>query len=155
MSTASIVDLKKSNDSVAQTLVRFTKLFNNLSAGNIGDIVDVYTKDVEFQDPFSKVTGLDSLANYFKSAYGNVLDCRFDFEEPVISGNNICIAWTMRLNHKRIRNGSRIDVDGISQLTIREGKVARHRDYFDVGQLLYENLPILGKAIRWIRSQAG
>jgi hypothetical protein len=61
----------------------------------------------------------------------------------------------MQLRHKRIRKGNPVAVEGISQLVIREGRVLSHRDYFDIGQLLYENLPLLGGVIRWIRNQAG
>ena len=43
---------------------------------------------------------------------------------------------------------------GISRLTIAEGRVLHHRDYFDAGELLYENLPLLGSAIRLVRNFA-
>jgi limonene-1,2-epoxide hydrolase len=153
MNTASVIDVGKA--SVPETLTQFKKMFNNLSSGNVCDIRDVYSDDVTFQDPFSKVEGIDELTEYFSSAYGKVISCQFDFSDPVINGPDVCIPWIMRLRHKRIRNGHQVNVDGISQLTIHGGKVTHHRDYFDVGQLLYENLPVLGKAIRWIRNQAG
>lgn len=155
MSTASVIEMGKGNASVTETLTQFKQLFNRLSSGNIHDIQDVYSDDVRFQDPFSKVEGIEDLTEYFSGAYDNVISCQFDFGDPVINGRDVCIPWVMRLRHKRIRNGHQVNVDGISQLVIHGGKVTSHRDYFDVGQLLYENLPFLGKAIRWIRSQAG
>jgi limonene-1,2-epoxide hydrolase len=155
MSTASIIEMGKGNASDTETLSQFKKLFNNLTASNIDDIRRVYSGDVQFQDPFSSVDGVEELAKYFSGAYSNVISCTFDFGDPVINGRDVCIPWIMRLRHKRIRNGHQVNVDGISQITIHGGKVTYHRDYFDVGQLLYENLPVLGKAIRWIRSQAG
>lgn len=155
MSTASVIEMGKGDASVTETLAQFKQLFNRLSSGNIYDIQGVYSDDVVFQDPFSKVEGIEDLTEYFSGAYANVISCQFDFGDPVINGRDVCIPWIMRLRHKRIRNGHQVNVDGISQLTIYGGKVTSHRDYFDVGQLLYENLPFLGKAIRWIRSQAG
>lgn len=155
MSAASVIDMGKGNASVTETLAQFKKLFNNLSAGNVDDIRKVYSGDVRFQDPFLTVDGIEELTRYFSGAYSNVTSCTFDFGDPVINGRDVCIPWIMRLRHKRIRNGQQVNVDGISQITIHGGKVTSHRDYFDVGQLLYENLPVLGKAIRWIRSQAG
>lgn len=155
MSTASVIEMGKGDASVTETLAQFKQLFNRLSSGNIYDIQGVYSDDVIFQDPFSKVEGIEDLTEYFSGAYANVISCQFDFGDPVINGRDVCIPWIMRLRHKRIRNGHQVNVDGISQLTIYGGKVTSHRDYFDVGQLLYENLPFLGKAIRWIRSQAG
>ena len=32
-----------------------------------------------------------------------------------------------------------------------DGKVERHRDYFDAGALLYQHVPLLGSAIRWLQ----
>lgn len=155
MSAASVIEMGNGNSSVTDTLSQFKKLFNNLSAGNVEELHKVYSHDVRFQDPFSTVEGIEELTRYFSGSYANVISCQFDFGDPVINGRNLCIPWVMRLRHKRIRNGHQVNVDGISQITIQGGKVTSHRDYFDVGQLLYENLPVLGKAIRWIRSQAG
>ena len=152
---SAVVDMGKGNGSLSETLSQFQKLFNNLSAGNLDEIRRVYSSDIRFQDPFSSVQGIEELTVYFSGAYANVIACTFDFGDPVTNGRDVCIPWIMRLRHKRIRNGQQVNVDGISQIIIDGGKVISHRDYFDVGQLLYENLPVVGKAIRWIRSQAG
>nr|WP_284048095.1 nuclear transport factor 2 family protein [Marinobacter sp. ATCH36] len=143
------------NSSVHETLNRFQQLFNNLCAGNMAELNSIYSDNVWFQDPFCTVRGIDELTEYFTGAYANVISCGFEFGDPVISGENVCIPWVMSLQHKRIRKGKAVKVDGISQLIIREGRVTSHRDYFDVGQLLYENLPLMGGVIRWIRNQAG
>lgn len=155
MSTASIIDMGNRHSSVPETLDRFKDLFNDLSAGDMAKLGSVYSDNVWFTDPFTSIQGIDGLTEYFTGAYTNVISCRFDFEEPVISGEAVCIPWTMRLRHQRIRKGKEVKVDGISQLLIRNGRVARHRDYFDAGRLLYEHLPVLGGVIRWIRNQAG
>ncbi|NMT63675.1 nuclear transport factor 2 family protein [Marinobacter orientalis] len=155
MSTASIIDMGNRSSSVQETLGRFTQLFNSLCAGDMAGLSSVYSDNVRFTDPFSSVEGIDELTEYFAGAYANVISCGFDFGEPVISGENVCIPWVMHLQHRRIRKGKPVKVDGISQLAIRNGHVAFHRDYFDAGQLLYENLPVMGGVIRWIRNQAG
>ena len=155
MSSVSVVEINQGRSSVREVLAKFTGLFNELTVRNIDDIRNIYSQDVSFQDPFSTVYGLDPLADYFSNAYANVIACNFEFGEPVISGCNVCIPWVMKLRHKRIRGGKEVQVDGISQLCIQNGRVTSHRDYFDAGQLLYEHLPVLGKAIQWIRSHAG
>ncbi|MDF0750250.1 nuclear transport factor 2 family protein [Marinobacter sp. 71-i] len=155
MSTASIIEMGNKNSSVHETLGRFKQLFNNLCAGNMAELSSVYSESVRFTDPFSSVRGIDELTEYLTGAYANVISCGFDFGEPVVNGEDVCIPWVMHLKHERIRKGKAVDVDGISQLVIRGGRVVSHRDYFDVGQLLYENLPLMGGVIRWIRNQAG
>ncbi|HGP4674712.1 TPA: nuclear transport factor 2 family protein, partial [Vibrio cholerae O1] len=40
-------------------------------------------------------------------------------------------------------------------LHFAEGKVTYHRDYFDMGEMLYEQLPVLGQVIRAIKRRLG
>ncbi|MEX2475596.1 nuclear transport factor 2 family protein [Marinobacter sp.] len=155
MSTASAIEVGIPDSAIPATLERFQALFNDLDAGNLHTLASVYSENVHFQDPLSSVSGLDQLTHYFAGSYANVLSCRFEFAEAIIDGENVGIAWVMHLKHKRIRKGREIQVDGMSRLVIHNGKVTSHRDYFDVGQLLYENLPVIGGAIRWLRKQAG
>ncbi|WP_372985344.1 nuclear transport factor 2 family protein [Marinobacter sp.] len=155
MSTASAIEVGKKNSAVPATIEHFKALFNELDKGNLNKLQGVYSEDIRFQDPFGQVTGLDELTHYFAGAYKNVISCRFEFEPAVANGGSVALPWVMKLRHKRIRGGREISVDGISHLEIEDGRVSFHRDYFDAGQLLYENLPALGRIVRWIKGQAG
>lgn len=155
MTSASVIEMANRHTAVPATLERFKALFNELDAGNLDKLRNVYAEDIRFQDPLGKVSGLNALTRYFGDAYQNVISCRFEFGEPVIDGKHVALPWIMTLRHKRISWGRRITVDGISHLEIRDGLVTFHRDYFDAGQLLYENLPALGRIIRWIKGHAG
>ena len=155
MTTVSTVQIGSPETGLSVVLDRFCRLFNELDRGNLHKLQEVYGEDVRFQDPFSQVSGLDQLTEYFAGAYGNVIRCRFRFSDPVIDGCHCTIPWVMELQHKRLNGGRQVDVDGISVLEIRDGRVRYHRDYFDAGQLIYENLPLLGGVIRWIKEKAG
>lgn len=155
MTTASVVDIGTRDSALPAALDRFCSLFNELDKGNLHKLQDVYSEDIQFQDPFAEVHGLDELTSYFAGAYGNVIRCRFRFGAPVIQRGWCTIPWVMELQHKRIRGGKTIEVEGISHLEIRDARVRYHRDYFDAGQLLYENLPVVGGVIRWLKEHAG
>lgn len=154
-SPVSPLEVGSRDAAVPMVLDRFCQLFNELDSGNLRKLQEVYSEDIRFQDPFSQVTGLDSLTEYFAGAYRNVISCQFRFGEPVIRHGKCAVPWIMELRHKRLRGGQLVAVDGISHLEIRDGRVCYHRDYFDAGQLLYENLPLLGGLIRRIREHAG
>ena len=62
------------------------------------------------------------------------------------------LRWTMSYRHPRLKKGELIRVEGCSYL-LWNGKVHQHRDYFDAGALLYENLPLMGSAIRWLKGR--
>ncbi|MDK9557816.1 nuclear transport factor 2 family protein [Marinobacter sp. M216] len=155
MTSASAIEVGSHNSAVPVTLADFRRLFNELDKGNLNKLSEVYSEDIQFQDPLGSVQGLDALTQYFASAYANAISCRFEFSEPVVDGSFSAVPWVMHLRHKRINGGREIQVDGISHLRIANGKVCYHRDYFDAGQLLYENLPVVGGVIRWIKGYAG
>ena len=150
---AAATDIRQ-HEPVAMTVERFQRLFNTLSAGQVSGLAEVYSEQVQFIDPFSTVEGLAELQTYFDKVYANVTACRFEFGDTLVSGDQACVEWTMHLQHPRLRRGRELAVQGISRLTIADGRVLYHRDYFDAGELLYENLPLLGSAVRLVRSFA-
>ena len=155
MKPAPTIEVGHPNSAVPATLAQFRALFNQLDKGNLNKLPAVYSEDIRFQDPLGSVEGLDALTRYFAGAYKNVISCHFAFEDSVVQDSSASIPWIMHLRHKRIRGGSEIQVAGISHLKVRDGKICYHRDYFDAGELLYENLPVVGGVIRWVKGYAG
>lgn len=155
MTTPASVEVGSHDAAVPVVIDHFCRLFNELDKGNLYKLQHVYSENIRFQDPFGQAEGLDELTKYFAEAYSNVISCQFRFGEAVIQQNRCAIPWVMELRHKRLCRGQLVTVDGISHLDIRNGRVCYHRDYFDAGQLLYENLPLLGGLIRRIREHAG
>ena len=51
-----------------------------------------------------------------------------------------------------IVGGQPITLQGCSCLHWRD-RVHFHQDYFDAGALLYEHLPVMGTAIRWLKGR--
>lgn len=133
---------------------RFCTLFDEMSSRHLGELGEVYHHDILFTDPFVSIQGLGALSEYLKGAYDNVTECRFTFADRIGSDRHICLPWVMKLRHKRIRRGALLTVDGLTHLTLEDDLIIHHRDYFDAGQLLYENLPLLGSAVRWLRKHA-
>lgn len=154
MSTARTIEVGQAHASVPDLLQEFRHLFNTMGSGNLGDLARVYSEEVVFTDPFASVRGLDNLTKYLGNSYQNVISCRFDFEPAVVEGQRVAIPWVMYLKHKRLKGGEEVSVDGLSLLTITGNRVSAHRDYFDAGELLYENLPVLGRMVKWIRGHA-
>ncbi|TDO10491.1 MULTISPECIES: nuclear transport factor 2 family protein [Halomonas] len=137
-------------------LEAFCAFFNKLDKNCTVKLYDVYTEDVEFIDPLHHIRGREALKAYFATLYDNVTSCRFTFHETLRQHDTAFVTWTMHLVHPRLNGARQVDVEGCSHLCIaQDGRVARHRDYFDVGALLYERLPLLGSAIRLVKRQLG
>jgi limonene-1,2-epoxide hydrolase len=50
-----------------------------------------------------------------------------------------------------MNKGKPIAVDGITMLKIADDRVVYHRDYYDLGQMVYENIPLIGRLIKKIK----
>lgn len=137
-------------------LEAFCAFFNKLDKTCTRNIDKVYTQDVTFIDPLHRIEGREALESYFRTLYENVTACRFTFHETLRQGDRAFVTWTMHLVHPRLDRGSEVHVPGCSHLRFagdQSGRVAGHRDYFDAGAMLYERLPVLGGAVRWIKGR--
>jgi hypothetical protein len=136
-------------------LRRFARQFAELNKDNLQRLNELYANDVHFTDPLHDVKGIEHLRSYFSELYANVKELRFDFYgfDQIGEGEGY-LRWVMSYRHPRLAGGRLIRVDGCSHVLWRD-KVYRHRDYFDAGALLYEHVPVLGRAIAWLKRRMG
>ncbi len=138
----------------SERIARFEALFNDTSPDISALMAECYHERVLFRDPLVERKGRAALEEYLRSAYANVTRCEFDFDEPAANAHRVMLPWCMTLEHPRLARGKPFTVQGISLLQGEDDRIVFHRDYYDAGQLLYENIPILGRLIQWIRSNA-
>jgi hypothetical protein len=117
---------------------------------------EIYSEDIQFRDPLHAVNGINNLAQYFGGMMDDLLECRFEFHHSLemIERGEAILFWTMHYRHKKIAGGKPLELTGNSHLLFSE-KVYYHRDYFDAGSMLYEHLPLLGAAIRYVKKRIG
>lgn len=141
---------------MSEFLQGFARDFASLDKHNLERLNSLYSPDIEFTDPLHQVHGLPRLRDYFGELYANVSQLHFDFSgfDQVEDGQGY-LRWTMSYRHPRLNAGQTIQVEGCSHLLWRNGRVYRHRDYFDAGALLYQHLPIIGRVIAWLKRRIG
>ena len=44
-------------------------------------------------------------------------------------------------------------LDGASHLRLADNRIAYQRDYYDLGAMLYEHIPLLGGAVRAVKAR--
>lgn len=144
-----------SNAQSPHLIDEFKSLYHRLDKYTVNEslLSRCYHSDIEFQDPFHTVSGLPALNHYFMSLYQNVKRIEFEFHQHWLNEQGFVLSWTMQFQHPRINAGHQVSVEGISQLTIQDGVIIGHRDFFDGGQLLYEHIPLLGKVIRALKKR--
>lgn len=135
-------------------LEQFISVYKQLGKENLSSLRAVYSDDVRFCDPIHTINGIDSLIDYFTDLYATVDAVGFDFGEPISAAAKTAITWTMGVHHPRLNGGKMITVEGISCLHFNpQGQVCYHRDYFDLGALLYEQVPLLGRIVKKIKER--
>lgn len=130
----------------------FCQIYQTLAKDNLDKLGLVYQQDVIFIDPVHQLQGLNALTAYFSNLYKNMLVCRFTIEQVVAAEQQASVIWTMHYRHSKINNGNSVAVNGCSFLKYND-KIFYHRDFFDMGQMLYEQLPLLGGAISMVKKR--
>ncbi len=148
------VSLSISNGAFAGNLENSKNFFNKLNADNVELVDQFYDQNVVFQDPVHVLHGSAEVKKYYAGLYKNVDSIRFEYGKGVEAGDAVSLPWKMYLKTKAINGGEEFTVDGISLITFSsEGKAMRHRDYFDMGEFVYEKIPVLKTVIGYIKKK--
>ncbi len=135
---------------------KFLMMYLNLSIDNLHTLKDVYREDIEFIDPAHRISGIENLTNYFSAMYKNANDVTFNFSKPMVDESNGYVRWSMSFSHKKLAGGKPISIDGATYLQFDDkGMVYHHRDFFDLGAMIYEQVPLLGRVVTTIKRGLG
>lgn len=127
----------------------FCEAFVEITPERPVDVAALYAPDVVFEDPVHRIEGRDALASYFRKLDGNLRYARFEVTDRLEADGRAALAWTMRL---RLRVGPRREVVMPGTTWLRFGeRIHHHHDDFDLGALVYEQVPLLGTVVRAVR----
>lgn len=138
------------NTDLADALKR---AYCSLATGNTAELAPLYSEDIYFEDPSHGIQGKVALLERFQHLYSKVDSCNFKFHQTLDTGGEIFLAWTMILRQRGPKSGEVIRVEGASFLKVRNNRIYYHRDYFDLGAFIYENVPMLGSIIKRIKQR--
>ena len=131
------------------------EFYQQLSKSNLHLLSQIYHNEVLFEDAAHRIEGFDALHKYFEALYENVRRCDFEIFEAQQTGDTGFLIWKMALEHPKLSKGNAVFVNGVSHLKFDQEKVIYQRDYFDMGEMIYENVPLLGGIIRTIKQRLG
>jgi hypothetical protein len=135
-------------------LAKIKKVFNELREDNGHILNDFYAKDSNFIDPIVNLNGLGPIKKYYKNIYQGVKEIEFVFTDSVSSGNKHVVVWTMKLRAEKLKNGELMELHGNSVIVFNEDDlVSYHRDYYDMGEFIYENVPVLGWIVKSVKNR--
>lgn len=133
-----------------EIIEKFKAYFTRLKLDDDTALNEIYSDHVLFIDPIHRINGIENLKSYFKKLDSNLIEGTFQFTDESIIDNTAYLQWEMNLQLKRPKKN--VKASGISVLTF-EQKIIKQRDYFDAGELFYENIPVLGSLILYLKKK--
>ena len=122
--------------------------FETLTPQSLERFPDFYAADAWFKDPFNEVHGVDAIRHIFEHMFRQVENPRFVVTDRMAEANRAMLVWEFRFS----RQGAPQIIRGASHLHFdAEGRVIRHRDYWDAAEELYMTLPVIGWLMRRLR----
>lgn len=134
---------------------RLVDLFEHFAPSDLYRLDAFYTDDAWFKDPFNEVQGLLRVRRIYAHMFDTLAQPRFRVTERVVDGDRCFLVWEFHFAHRSFRGGQPQVVHGGSHLLLAaDGRIARHRDYWDAAEEIYEKLPVLGGLMRWLKRRA-
>lgn len=130
---------------------RFCEYYRELTLESLENLDEIYAIEAKFIDPIDEINGLEHIYAYFHKMLNNCKYCRFNIIDIVEQDDQAFICWTMYFSHPKLNDGREIKVDGSSHIKFRE-TIHYHRDYYDVGKMIYEHIPIIKHLIKYIKN---
>ncbi|WP_174978756.1 nuclear transport factor 2 family protein [Rheinheimera pleomorphica] len=125
-------------------ITQLLNFYNALSANNMQTLADIYHPEVVFIDPVHEIHGRAALAQYFSHAYARLQHCEFIGLDRLEQAEQGFLSWRMKFCHPAIGNGKAVAVDGCTVLRWQDGLIVYHRDYYDLNEMVYQHLPVIG-----------
>lgn len=138
-------------DSNSLLIERFKAFYLDVKHPQLDKIDDVYAQDVLFKDPIHDIRGVENLHAYLSEMCVNVHSGRFEYLDQMASDDTAYIKWNMHFKHPKLGNKT-VTVRGMSQIQFNE-RIYFHEDIYDLGQMIYEHVPILGSVVKSLKKR--
>ena len=126
----------------------YIAFFEALRPASLNELDRYFASDVHFRDPFNDVTGRDAVRRIFEHMYMHTEEPRFIVEGWMCKDNTASLRWQFQCRLE----GLAISVPGMSFVRFDDrGKITEHIDYWDPAAGIYEQLPLLGSLMRYLR----
>lgn len=134
-------------------LQQFEQFYSDFKTADLAGLDDLYIPDVRFRDPVQEVIGTAQLKRYFSASRQSVEECRFEFRDRSFDERQCFYQWLMHYRHPRLAGGKSLTLRGMSHLRFAEGRIASHEDIYDMGEMLYEHVPVLRAGVRLLKQR--
>lgn len=138
----------------ADALPKLIQYWQTLTPETVSALKNIYAEDATFQDPFNAVRGLPAITHIFHDMFVRLHDPKFVITETIQQDNRVLLVWDFTFRIKNLKPDMPRKIHGTSLIRFADdGRVESHRDYWDAAGELYEQLPIIGVLMRWLKKR--
>lgn len=113
----------------------------------------VYAPGGYLNDTLVGIEGADRIEAYFSHTMERARLLNVEFLERAPVGTDWYVRWRMTVAADGLNGGEEVVTYGVTQFRFDAvGRVLIHKDFWDSGTGLYEQLPVIGGAVRRVRS---
>ena len=134
------------------TLKRLVEYWQTLTPASVERLGEIYAENATFRDPFSDVAGLAAIKHIFADMFVRLHEPRFTISETIEQEHGAILIWDFDFRVKALKPSLARRIHGSSHIRFgADGRVSYHRDYWDAAGELYEQLPVVGALMRWLK----
>lgn len=135
-----------------QAVGGFAGLYGDLSVPNVtAHARKVYAPEAWFNDTVATETGIEAIEKYLLKTAAGAEKVSAEIKDVAVSGSDCYVRWTMEIRTKNLAGGRPVITEGVSQLRFDdEGRIVLHQDFWNPATGIYQHLPLLGPAIRFV-----
>lgn len=133
---------------IKKIINKYKNAFENLEVTNINSLLNLVDDNIVFEDPFNTIIGKDNLRELFLEMFKKLQQPKFKVLNIFYKQNLAIIKWNFSCKIFR----KDIYFDGFSEVTVKNGKIKKHSDFWDSGKNFYTQVPILGRIFKKIHN---
>lgn len=130
------------------------RYFSGMTPGSVREqTVTVYAPEAYLNDTLVGIDGVGRIEAYFLHTIERARLLKVEFLDRAPAGTDWYVRWRMTVAADGVNGGRDVVTYGVSQLRFDSaGRVLIHKDFWDAGTGLYEQLPGIGGVIRRVRA---
>ncbi len=130
----------------------FKMLYKNFDSTMLNKLSTLYSTEIEFKDPIHELQGLAALKCYFAGFFNREMTCQFVFTNQLVNSGQVFLQWQMHYSHPRLQAGKALLLNGGTLIKFNS-HIYYHEDFYDMGAMLYQHIPVLGYVVKKINSR--
>lgn len=140
----------------ARVFTQLQQYFSGMTAASVrAQTASVYAPEAYLNDTLAGIEGADRIEAYFTHTLQSARSLKVEFLDRAPVGTDWYVRWRMSVAADGLNGGEEVLTYGVTQFRFDpQGRVLIHKDFWDSGTGLFEQLPVLGRVIGRVRAAA-